>query len=221
MGRKKDQTTEQIAEILAGVDPKLMEAFQLVLESSMKRAAEIGAEKGAEVGAKSVMEAVDSERRKWRNEHFKKMYANTRLLLQHYRSLNEHYSNAVWTDDDDEVDTDEFVDIMEMMNSQHYSDTVIVDSIKKSSEKTRVIMRHVNKMLTVYKTMCEKSGRYEDGRNWRIIQAMYLSPSKVSAEDVAEREHIHSRTVYKCIDAAVDDLTTLLFGVDALEKLGE
>lgn len=222
MGKKKDPSIEQIKEILAGVDPKIMEAFQIVLESSMKRAAEIGAEKGAEMGAKSVMDAVDSERRKWRNEHFRKRYANTRLLLQHYRSLNEHYSNAVWVDEDeDEEDTDEFIDMMEMMSNRHYSDTVIVDSIKKSSEKTRIIMRHVNKMLTVYKGMCEKSGRDEDARNWRIIQAMYLSPNRVLAEDIAEQEHIHYRTVYKCVDAAVDDLTMLLFGIDAIEKLGE
>lgn len=220
MGKKKTLSMEQLQKAFEQIDPNIAEAFQLILEASMQRAAEIGAEKGAEIGAKSVIDTVENERRKYRSEHFRKKFANTRLLLQHYRSLNEHYSNAVWVDDEED-NTDEFINILEIMSNRNYSDTVIVDSIKKSSEKTRIIMRHVNKMLTVYKEMCKNSGRDEDLRNWRVIQAMYLSPNKVSAEDIAEREHIHCRTVYKCVDAAVDDLTMLLFGVDALEKLSE
>jgi len=219
MGRKKDPSIEQLKEIFGEADPKLLQAFEITMDAAVKRAAEIGAEKGAEVGAKSVLDAVEGERRKWRSENYRRRYANTRLLLQHYRSLNEHFAGAVWESGEDEAD--EFYDIMELMSGRSMSDTVIVESIKKSSEKTRIIMRHVNKMLDEYKAMCEKSCYVEDGRQWRVIRDLYLSPTKIAAEVIAEREHIHKRTVYKDVDAAIEDLTLLLFGVDGIEKLCE
>ena len=58
-------------------------------------------------------------------------------------------------------------------------------------------------------------------RHWRVIKALYLSPTRVTADKVAEQEKINRRTVYKDVDAAVEVLTMLLFGVDGVEKLSE
>ena len=214
--QKKDKTIDKaLQEVFAGCDPTTREVIGNAFDAVIKRAAEVG----AEVGAKAVIDAVENERRKYRSERYRKQYANTRLLLQHYRSLNSHYANAVWQDDED--DPDEFLDIMELMSGRGYSDVMFVDSIRKSSEKTRIIMRHVNKMLDEYRKMCENSKHPDDMRHWRVIKALYLSPNMISADDVAEMVHINKRTVYKDVDAAVDDLTLLFFGVEAIEKLGE
>lgn len=211
-------------------DPALLRAVNEILEQyksedkeligelfyrAIKEAAEVGATAGAEKAAA----VIENEHRQYRSERFKKQYANTKLLLQHYRSLNAHYANAVWESDD--YEPDEFIDIMDLMNSKCYPDTVVVDTIKKSSEKTRIIMRHVNKMLDEYKKQCESSLYAEDMRHWRIIKALYLSPIRMSVDEIAAKENIHQRTVYKDVDAAVDDLTVLLFGIDALKKLGD
>lgn len=218
MSRKKtDANMEQLKEILGSSDPKLVQALESVMEAAIKKAAEIAAAKSAEIGAKSVLEAVESERRKLRDENFRRRFANTRLLLQHYRSLNEHFSEAVWGSEED--DTDEFLDIMELMRGRGVNNTVVVESIKRSSEKTRIIMRHVNKMLSRYREMCEKSCYPEDKRQWRVIRDLYLSPEKTSTDDVARREGVHKRTIYKDVDAAIEDLTLLIFGVDGIEKI--
>jgi hypothetical protein len=214
-GKKDPALLRAVNEILDNYNPENKEFIGELFYQAIKEAAAIGAEAGAEKAAA----VIESEHRQYRSERFKKQYANTRLLLQHYRSLNTHYSNAIWESDDDEPD--EFIDIMELMNGKGFSDTVVVDTIKKSSEKTRIIMRHVNKMLDEYRKQCENSLYGEDMRHWRVIKGLYLAPVRVSADKIAEQESINRRTVYKDVDAAVEDLTMLLFGVDGVEKMCE
>ena len=217
----KEKTVEQMVKnaveeatkgILADMSLKVQKAFEL--------GAEIGAAKGAEMGARAALEAVEEERRRYRRARHERNLRNTKLLLQHYRSLNSHYANAVWEEAETESEGEEtFAEIMELMSTRSYSDEVIVESIQKSSRKTRVIMRHVNKMLEEYRRMCESSGRQSDARAWRIVKALYLDDTKLTAQELAEREHIDKRTVYKYVDAAADELTTLFFGVEGIEKL--
>lgn len=216
MKAKKDPALlRAVNEILDNYDPNNKELFGEMFYQTIKKSAEVAAKEAAE----RAITAVENEHRKYRSERFRKQYANTRLLLQHYRSLNSHYANAVWESDTDEFD--EFIDIMELMNGYNYDDVVVVDTIKKSSEKTRIIMRHVNKMLDIFHSQCQKSKYSEDMRHWRVIKGLYLQPEKVSADDIAERENINRRTVYRDVDAAVEDLTMLLFGIDGVEKLSE
>lgn len=196
--------------VLAGIELKIQKAFEL--------GAEIGAAKGAEMGAQAALQAAEEERKRLRRIRHDKQLRNTRLLLKHYRSLNSHYANAVW-EDEDEPQEETFADILELMTVRNYSDEVIVDSIRASSRKTRIIMRHVNAMLREYEKQCAESERPEDRRRWRVIKALYLDEGAISALAIAEKNGIDKRTVYKDADAAVERLTTLFFGVDGIEKL--
>lgn len=214
--KKKDPALlRAVDELMENYKPEQKELFGEMFYQTIKQAAEQAAKQAAEQAAI----VIENEHREYRSKHFRKQYANTRLLLQHYRSLNSHYANAVWENKEDV--TDEFIDIMELMCGKGYAETVVVDTIKKSSEKTRIIMQHVNKMLDIYHRQCENSKYAEDMRHWRVIKELYLLPEKVSVDDIAERESINRRTVYKDVDAAVEDLTMLLFGIDGVEKLGE
>ena len=76
-------------------------------------------------------------------------------------------------------------------------------------------------MLDIYQNQCKNSKYSEDMRHWRVIRGLYLLPEKVSVDDIAEQESINRRTVYRDVDAAVEDLTMLLFGIDGVEKLSE
>lgn len=214
--KKKDPALlRAVDELMENYNPEQKELFGEMFYQALKQATETAARQAAEQAAI----VIEKEHREYRSKRFRKQYANTRLLLQHYRSLNSHYANAVWESDKDVAD--EFLDIMELMCGNGYSETVVVDTIKKSSEKTRIIMQHVNKMLDIYHKQCEKSKYTEDMRHWCVIKGLYLLPEKVSVDDIAERENINRRTVYKDVDAAVEDLTMLLFGIDGVEKLCE
>ena len=110
--RRKSKSIAELKRLFADLDPELLKMFEETLNAAMQRAAEVG----AEVGAKSVINAVEEERRKYRSETYNRRYANTRLLLQYYRSLNDFTDNAVWKGEED--NTDEFIDIMDLMSNK-------------------------------------------------------------------------------------------------------
>lgn len=78
-------------------------------------------------------------------------------------------------------------------------------------------MTYIGKILDTYKAACENSQKPERCRRWRVIKAMYIADKEQSAEDIADREHIDRRTVFKDISEGVEDLTVLIFGVSGLK----
>ncbi|MEG1894625.1 MAG: hypothetical protein RR162_00195 [Oscillospiraceae bacterium] len=194
-----------------GIEEKLQKAIELGVK--------IGAVTGAEIGAKSAIQAVEREKKKFRKQAYDRRYHNTKLLLKNYRTLNEHFKNAIFDLEQAEECDDTFADIIEMMNGYGYDEDLYVESIKKSSVKTKIIMTHVNKMLEVYDIMCERSNRADDKRHSRVLNSIYICENPTTATDIAQMENIDKRTVYKDIDAAVSDITALLFGIGGIENL--
>lgn len=193
-----------------GMDEKIQKAINLGVE--------IGAATGAEIGAKSAMQAVEREKKKFRKQAYDRRYHNTKLLLRHYRTLNEHFKNAIFDLGQAEECDDTFADIIEMMNGYSYDEDLYVESIKKSAIRTKIIMTHVNKMLECYEIMCERSNRADDKRHCRILQALYIDDFPVTATELANKESVDKRTIYRDIDAAAADVTALLFGIGGIEN---
>lgn len=193
---------------MRGIDEKLQAAVNLGVT--------IGAAAGAEVGAKAAVKAVERERRAYRKQQYDWKYHNTKLLLRNYRRLNAYYENAVFSiDDATEVD-ESFEDIMRSMG-RPADEEIFVESIQKNYLATRIIMTHVNKMLDCYEIMCKRSGRRDDARHWRVLEGLYLSDDYTTADEIAQREQIDKRTVYRDIDICAADLTALFFGVGGIE----
>lgn len=216
MKEKRDETqmlievavTAAVEASMRGIDEKLQAAINLGVT--------IGAAAGAEVGAAAAVKAVERERKKVRKQEHDRRFHNTKLLLRHYRTLNEHYKNAIYTTEAAKEADEDFADIMQVM-SRISDESLCVESIKQSCVRTKIIMAHVNKMLDIYKIMCKTSKRQDDARHWRVLEALYLGEKQTPAGTVAEREHIDKRTVYKDIDVCVADLTTLFFGISGIE----
>lgn len=167
-------------------------------------------------GAKAALETFESEKRKSTKEWHDKRLFNTRLLLKNYRALNAHINSAVFEQKKiDEYMQESANDILELMWQKTDSD-IVINSIKQSVERTKIIMAHVDMMLELYETFCMKSKKAEDKRRWRVTKAMYLDAEISSAEKIAKREHIDKRTVYRDIDAAVERISALIFGVSGL-----
>lgn len=195
---------------MRGIDEKIQEAINLGVT--------IGAAAGAEVGAAAAVKAIEKERKKYKKKQYDWRLHNTKLLMRHYRALNEHYHNAVF--DTQKAEEDEtFYEIMQQMNSDIPDEELRIESIKKSCVRTKIIMAHVNKALDIYETMCSRSKREDDARHWRVLNAMYMSEQPRTAAAIAKQEDIAKRTVYKDIDACLEDLTVLLFGIDGIDDI--
>lgn len=133
---------------------------------------------------------------------------NTKLLLRNYRSFVAHSHDI-----QKEIDAFKKAKALEEL----YSEDFAVESIKRSKQRTYAMVQFMERMLDVYRTMCEESVQPEDLRRYQVICEMYISAEKTTAEKIAKCHFIDLRTVYRDINEASKALSVLIFGVDAIE----
>lgn len=158
----------------------------------------------AEIGAQTAIEKMDQERKRQQKVKHDWRLRNTKLLLRNYRSFLLHSESIKLHVEKLDAEALEELD----------SDKFAIESIKRSKQKTLVMINFVQQMMWVYQIMCEKSGINEDVRRYRTVEMMYIAEDKLSAKEIAERHSVDIRTVYKDIDRACETLSTLMFGVD-------
>lgn len=141
---------------------------------------------------------------------------NTRLLIKKYRQLKDFVGNAV--SDLTQLLDEEDLALLEAMGCENLK-VQKVNSIKDRVVFTNTVIGHIETMLAVYQTKCETSPKDEVKRRWRVFNAMYLADETSTPEDIAEKEHISDRMVYRDIEAAVRDISNLFFGLELSDIL--
>jgi hypothetical protein len=170
----------------------------------------IAAREGVKAADRRFEALVKKDRKEFQDHRLR----NTKLLLKNYRTFKTHAENSVYKIENCE---ESVFDVLALMSDRDfYRAESIVESIKKSAERTYIMVEHIDSMLAAYKLMCEKSGKEAMMRQWRVLYSMYIGEEQKYAEEIADEECIDKRTVYKDVDAAAEILTSLLFGVDSL-----
>lgn len=167
-------------------------------------------------GARVALATVEKEQQKARRGRKDRRLRNTKLLLKNYRLLKEHCEGAVYTDE--QVEDESIVDLMNMMEEHHYSDKVFVESIQKSVARTHLMMQHIERMMNIYRVVCEKSGKEEDIRNYWIVWHSYITDERLTVEEVADRFNVDRSTIYRAINSGAEILSALFFGIDGINK---
>lgn len=170
-------------------------------------------EKAAAVGAKEALKTLEQERKKEQGKRVDRRLRNTKLLLRNYHMLKEHAENSVFG----RIQMEESAaDILETMMSV-YDNEVIIDSIKRSASRTAIIVSHIEVMLGLYKSYCEKSVSSEvDIRRYEVIWDRYLTEQPLSVGEIAKKYHMSKGNVYLDINEAITRISALIFGVDGL-----
>lgn len=177
------------------------------------RVMEQAIQRGIDAGVKAAMEHIRTEREKERKSRQDRRLHNTRLLLKNYRLLKEHTKGAIFRANQAR---ERAVDILDVLNDYEMDDGLYIESIKKSQQRTLIILAHIDQMLELYKAYCYNSGNPENIRRYGVVMATYIDEPKKSALEIAGTFGIEKRTVYKDIKAAANPLTALLFGIDSL-----
>lgn len=178
------------------------------------RVMELAIQRGIDTGTKAAMDYIMEEKKTQQKGRYDRRLRNTRLLLKNYRTLKQHAQGAVFNA---KKAKENAVDILDGLDSFQFDDNLYIESIKKSQQRTIIILRHVEEMLKYYRIACEESGREDEMRCYRIIMATYVDDEKKTAEEIAEIENIERRTVYKNINTAMKPLSALIFGVDSIK----
>lgn len=161
-----------------------------------------------QAAVETALEHLEKEKQKQEQQKHDRRLRNTKLLLRNYRSFKLHCMDleheikllhgvlAL-----DEIDTNEFA----------------IESIIRSKERTITMVKFIDKMMAVFKVICENSGREEDLRIYQSVHSLYISDEKLSASMIATCHKTDTRTVYRDVDKACQALSTLIFGVDSIK----
>ena len=158
-------------------------------------------DKELDVIAQAVGREMDRREKKRKQQEQDWRLHNTRLLLKHYRKLQDHcrYSK--------DIVSEEALDLQKLT----------LESLLKCRIRTIEMMEYVDDMLKYYKDRC-LAGLPEHARRWRVLEARYLAYGETTVEDIAAMEDVATRTVYDDTDKAVSDLSIYLWGYEALHK---
>lgn len=167
----------------------------------------------AEIGARTAMDRIKQERLAERNKMKDRRHRNTKLLLENYRDFKMHSQKAVFAVEQ----ATNAIDILELMwDPSHHSEAVI-ESIKKNAVKTKIIMAHVDAMLSVYQKLCQDSSDPADMRKYDTLVFRYISDTPMTCKEIAEVNHLEIRTVYRDLEEAIQKMECLIFGLDVME----
>lgn len=185
-----------------GEAPVIVALRQEQLEAIMEKAALIGAQTASEIVIKEM--AKKDRKNKGRRLH------NTRLLLEHYRDLKTHCKEAVYEAEGEQSESDMIESLMSVKD-----DTVILESIKRTTQRTQMMISHIDKMMDVFHVMCEKRGDREK-RRYHVIYDYYIARNKKSLQRIADEYSVSRVTIYNDLKSAEEELSVFFFGVDGL-----
>lgn len=171
-------------------------------------------ERAAAIGAKEALKTFEQERKKTKGKRADRRLRNTKLLLRNYHMLKEHAENSVFGRTQMEESA---ADILESMLSI-YDNEVIVDSIRRSASRTAIIVSHIEVMLGLYESYCEKSTSSEvDKRRYNVLWDRYMAEHPLNVKEIATKYNMSRENVYSDLNIAIERLSALIFGVDGMK----
>lgn len=151
---------------------------------------------------KAVKEAIKEYKKIEKEEQKQRVLHNTKLLMKHYNSLKAHSINAIYKLEDIEEDIEEYDN----------DDKAYILSIRRSRIRTLIMVSHIDMALEELKKKKLEDGTYEQ---YRALHMFYIE--KMTYEDIQVELNCSKNTPLRWINAAVKDLSILIFGIDGLK----
>lgn len=172
----------------------------------MTTTAMMNEEKMVEVITKKVIEIQAKEKEKAEVKERDNRLRNVKILLKNYRTL-KNYAKRI---EGKKVEELEEINVSELF----LVGEDLVKSIKQTTKRTLIMIRHVDQALDTLQYIYSLEKHPGTRRQYDILHARYIEGKKI--EDIAEEHGINDRSVYKSMDAAIERLSVILFGVYGL-----
>lgn len=155
-----------------------------------------------EVIQRAVKKAIKDFNDSLKMEQKQKVLHNTKLLMKHYNSLKAHAEKAVYN-----IDA-----INEIYEKDDEDDRAYIASIKRSKLRTLIMVSHIDQAL---KELKEKKTKENMIEHYKALKMYYID--KKTYEEIQKELICSKNTPARWINAAIRDLSVLLFGVDGLK----
>jgi hypothetical protein len=138
---------------------------------------------------------------------------NTKLLLRNYNNFSEHCRNAVYVNN--KLEEEDPIEIL--MESSNEDEDLFINSIKRTHERTKIILDHIDSIMSYYRFKADNSKDEKVIRRFKILKFVYFNEQYHTYEEIAEIFEIDARTVFRDVKMAVEEISVLMFGIDGLK----
>ena len=149
--------------------------------------------------SQAVKSELDKDQKRKAKELKDYRLRNTTLLVKNYRMLRVHCDTIV---EDLEVYEDSVYDPQELT----------LNTLMKYKARTAKMLDYFDSIFRAYHELAERDTEMML-RRWKTVFQMYVGPDKHTAVDMAEYYGVDERTVYRYLNKAFDELSTLLWGI--------
>lgn len=153
--------------------------------------------------SQAVKSELDKDQKRKAKELKDYRLRNTTLLVKNYRMLRVHCDTIV---EDLEVYEDSVYDPQELT----------LNTLMKYKARTAKMLDYFDSIFQAYHELAERDTEMML-RRWKTVFQMYVGPDKYTAVDMAEYYGVDERTVYRYLNKAFDELSTLLWGITSFD----
>lgn len=165
---------------------------------------------GVQVGVREALERIKREKDQKAKSRYDRRLRNTDLLLRNYKNFVAHCKNAVYTKK--QIQGQNAVDILD--ECEGMDEETYVQAVQRTKERTAIIINHVKLVMAFYKFSTER-GNDQEYRKYKVINGIYFEGK--TYKDLAEELYCSTKTIERDRNAAIAELSTLIFGVDGLK----
>lgn len=168
----------------------------------------------AEIVRLAVAEYEQAEVKK-RKDSEKRYIGYTRKALEGFRALKASIADEK-SMTIEEIDYKRFEFLKDLMDPREIQATKKFEGEAKIRIENRFYVKKMERALSYVKKEIEASGSEEMERKYRVVMAMYIDKKRLTPKEIAEKENINERTVYKDVTAVCKVLSIYLYGFQAL-----
>jgi len=169
----------------------------------------------AQIASQAAIDFYRQEVAKEKKNKKKQRINDTKRQLSAYRRIKSQLEDeTVFTEEEKAEYRWEFVKDL-MGNSKDFtskSERIIKEEEKTRQENLYAIYRIENAMK-LYKEECEKSPYEEDIRRYREVEALHISDTPMTVQELAEKENVSEKTVYRDLGIAYGIIAIYLYGI--------
>lgn len=164
-----------------------------------------------QVATKVAFEKFQNLTQESLTERHERRLRNTKELLKNFINLKFHAKKAIYCAKHKMPTAFEILDEIE-----HKESTLFIESIRESSARTFIIVKHIEQMLQFYKYL-SKADKNLYGLKWTLINDLYLVKDKKNIDEIAEEMRYSRAQAYRHLEYAIKDLSGLIFGIDGIK----
>ena len=168
---------------------------------------EIIVKTSTEIASKQAIKEYEQEKKRMQREEQNRKLHNVETLLNNYTGLKEYVkridekAKASISRSVISQETESLIELIEFSND-------IVSAIKEQSQKSIVMVRHMDSALDALKYIYEQENNIRD---FNILRDRYVH--KIMPATLSEKYYLHKRSVQKILSKVRARYAVLLFGI--------